>query len=196
MRKVLCSFLFWAMIAPAGAGLSQTVAPAPSSPPAHEVDLAFIYSPQSRQGTGGTTFWAQGGSVELSADVYRGFGVAADFAVSHASNITGNGINLTTFTPTVGPRYTWSHRKLAIFGEGLVGVSDASSGVFPATGGAQMTARSFAAQMGGGMDLRLSGHIALRPVEASWLRTQFPNGTTNVQNTFQLGAGVVFRLPH
>ena len=196
MRNVLCSFIFWATFAQAGAGFAQTMASAPSAPPAHEIDVAFMYSSQGRQGTGGNTFWAQGGSVELSADVYRGFGVAVDFTVGHASNMNGSGINLTTFTPTVGPRYTWSHRKLSIFGEGLVGVSDASSGIFPAAGGAQMTARSFAAQVGGGVDLHLSSHIAVRPIEASWLRTQFPNGTTNVQNTLQLGAGVVFRLQH
>jgi hypothetical protein len=191
MRTALCSILFLGIIAPTTAALAQAVQ---TAQPTHEVDLAFTYSPQHRDGTNGNSFWAQGGNVELSADAYRGFGVAVAFSVNHASNINGSGVNLTTYTPAFGPRYTWSHRKLAIFGEGLIGVSEGTGSVFPAAGGAMPAARTFAAQVGGGVDWRLTNRIAVRAVQASWLRTEFPNGTTNVQNTLQIGAGVVFRL--
>jgi len=194
MRKVLCNILFWATIAPVSAAVAQTAAPAAPAAPAHEVDLAFTYSPQHRNSTAGNSFWSQGGSVEFSADLYRGFGVAADFSANHASNINGSGVKLTTLTTMFGPRYTWSRHKLAIFGGGLIGVSAGSDSVFPSPGGATQSARSFAAQVGGGVDLRLTPRIAVRPIEASWLRTQFPNGANNVQNTLQLSAGIVFRL--
>jgi hypothetical protein len=49
-------------------------------------------------------------------------------------------------------------------------------------------------QAGGGIDLGLSRHIALRLIEANWLRTQLPNGTTNGQNNLVLGTGVVMRF--
>jgi hypothetical protein len=48
--------------------------------------------------------------------------------------------------------------------------------------------------MGGGMNIALSPRIALRAVQANWLRTQLPNATTNVQNNLDLGAGVVVRF--
>jgi hypothetical protein len=34
-------------------------------------------------------------------------------------------------------------------------------------------------KVGGGFDLRLGHHLAFRPIQASWLRTQFPNESTN-----------------
>jgi len=190
MRTILCSILFLGIMAPATAAYAQ------SSQPVHEIDLAIAYNPQYRDGTNGNSFWSRrGGGGELSADLYRGFGAVAAITINYTANINGSGVNLTTYTPAFGPRYTWSHRKVAIFGEGLVGVSEGTS-VFPATGGAQTTAHTFAAQAGGGIDLRLSKDVAFRPIQASWLRTGFPNGASNVQNSLQLGVGVVFRLHH
>jgi peptidoglycan-associated lipoprotein len=49
-------------------------------------------------------------------------------------------------------------------------------------------------QVGSGVDLHLSLHIALRPLQADWIRTEFDNASTNVQNNLRLGAGMVFRL--
>jgi len=189
MRTVLCSILFLGIMAPATAALAQ------SDQPAHEMDLALTYNPQYRDATNGNKFWTRGGGGEFSAGLYRGLGVVAAVSINYAPNINGTGVNLTTYTPAFGPRYTWSHHKVAIFGEGLVGVSEGTS-VFPATGGAQTTAHTFAAQAGGGIDLRLSKDVAFRPIQASWLRTGFPNGASNVQNSLQLGVGVVFRLHH
>lgn len=65
---------------------------------------------------------------------------------------------------------------------------------FPAAGGASSDANTFALLVGGGVDLRLSRRFAVRPIQAEWVRTQFPNATTNVQNSLRLGAGVVFRI--
>ena len=40
----------------------------------------------------------------------------------------------------------------------------------------------------------LCWHFAMRAIRADWIRIQFPNGATNIQNTLRLGAGVVPRL--
>ena len=48
--------------------------------------------------------------------------------------------------------------------------------------------------MGSGLDVNLSPHIALRAIQANWLRTQMPNSTNNLQNSLQLGSGLVFRF--
>lgn len=161
----------------------------------HELDLTFTYSPQFSNLVSGSNFWLQGGAVDLSAEFYHGLSIVANVAGAHASNISSSGVNLTMVTTTFGPRYTWSHsQKLAIFGHGLIGEAFGLDSVFPSPGGAETDFNTFALQVGGGVDLRFSKHFGLRAVQADWVRTQFPNSTTNVQNNLRLGAGIVFRL--
>ncbi|MGA8531063.1 MAG: hypothetical protein WB622_15205 [Acidobacteriaceae bacterium] len=42
--------------------------------------------------------------------------------------------------------------------------------------------------------MTLSPQLAVRALQASWLRTQLPNSTSNLQNNLRLGAGFVFRF--
>jgi opacity protein-like surface antigen len=163
-----------------------------------EVDLAFTYSTQQSNLTTGPDFWLQGGTLDFSAEFYHGWSAVADIAGERASNINSSGVNLTLITTTFGPRYTWSlpSSKLAFFGHALVGEAFGTNSVFPSPQGAQTDATSLAFQLGGGADFRLTKHIAVRPIQADWLRTQLPNSTTNVQNNLRLGAGIVFRLCH
>ena len=163
--------------------------------PRQEVDLAVTYLAQRSNLTPGQFFWRQGGSAELSAEAYHGFGIAMNIAGSQSTNIKGTGVDLDTLTTTFGPRYTWHRRKLAVFGQGLIGESHAWNSLFPATGGATSGFDTFALQVGGGVDLRLSRHFSVRPIQADWIRTEFPNDTTNVQNNLRLGAGIVLRIP-
>jgi hypothetical protein len=191
MRITLRNLLLW------GAAITLTTsslwgqAPAPE----REVDLAVTYLAQRSNLTPGQVFWRQGGTVELSAEAYHGFGIAMNIAGSETGNILGTGIDLNALTTTFGPRYTWHRRKVAAFGQGLIGESHAWNTLIPQSGGAISTYNAFALQAGGGVDLRLGRHFALRPIQADWIRTQFPNATTNVQNNLRLGAGIVFRIP-
>jgi hypothetical protein len=47
---------------------------------------------------------------------------------------------------------------------------------------------------GGGFDLRVSSYIAVRPVQAEYFMTKFPDGANDRQNNFRFGAGIVLRL--
>lgn len=163
--------------------------------PQREVDVAVTFNAQRSNLTPGQFFWRQGGSFELSAQAYHGLGIAMNIAGLEAGNILGTGINLDTLTTTFGPRYTWHRRRLAFFGQGLIGESHAWNTLIPQTGGAVSTYNTFALQVGGGVDLRLSRRFAIRPIQADWIHTQFPNSTTNVQNNLRLGAGIVCRFP-
>lgn len=167
-----------------------------------EVDLAITYSAQRSNLTTGKSFWAQGGGAELTATFYRGLGMAANITGTHAANISSSGVGLTLVTATFGPTYTWAvpqHRNVPrqwrFFGESLIGIANGADSVFPDPSGAQSDASSLALQIGGGADLDLSPHFAVRLFHADWLRTQLPNGTTNIQNNLRLGAGIVFRFP-
>ncbi|HSY34570.1 MAG TPA: hypothetical protein VK814_02355 [Acidobacteriaceae bacterium] len=180
---------------------AQAIA-AGSTPGHQEVDLAVMYTAQHSNLVSNPTFWQQGGSIELSTQTYRGFGVAANIAGTNVGDAANSGTGLTMITTTFGPRYTWyrpfrsrGNRGLAIFGEGLIGEAHGLHSYFPATAGVLTDYNTFALQVGGGVDLGLSRHFSVRLFQADWLRTQFPNSTTNVQNTFRVSAGLVFRFP-
>jgi hypothetical protein len=66
---------------------------------------------------------------------------------------------------------------------------------FPTPSGVQTDYISFALQVGGGVDIGLSRHFGVRVFQAGWLRTEFPNANTNVQNNLRLAAGIVLRIP-
>lgn len=175
---------------------------AASSPDHREVDLALTYTVQHSNLVSTPTFWQQGGSVELSAQAYRGWGAAANITGTHVGSAANSGVGLSMVTTTFGPRYTWykangiaKKRSLAVFGQALIGESHGFNSYFPSNTGASTDYNAFALQVGGGVDLGLSRHLAVRVIQADWLRTQFPNGTTNVQNSFRLAAGIVLRIP-
>lgn len=161
-----------------------------------QVRLAFTYNAQRSVTTGGNSFWPQGGGAELSAELKHGWGAALNVAAVHTANIRNTGVELTTLTTAAGPRYAWQtrNRNIYLFGQGLVGEAHAWNGVFPSPQGATATYDTFVLQVGGGMDIHLKGRLALRPVEAHWVRTQFPNSITGVQNNLRLGAGFVLHL--
>lgn len=160
------------------------------------LDVAITYNATLSNVLSGSSFWMQGGSVEVEGRFYRGLGVVADIAGMDAANINSSGVNLDLVTATFGPRYTWApkHTRYAVFGQALAGEAFGFNSVFPNPTGATSTSYSLAAEAGGGFDVALSPHLALRAVEANWLRTQLPNSGSNVQNNLRLGAGFVFHF--
>jgi hypothetical protein len=167
-----------------------------------EVDVAVTYTEQYSNLVSTPTFWHGGGGAEVSAQVYHGLGLAANVAGTQTGNAANSGVGLTMVTATFGPRYTFYHpvgttrkRSLAAFGQCLIGQAWGFNSYFPSPSGVQTNDIAFALQVGGGVDIGLSRHFALRAFQADWLRTEFPNGTTNVQNNLRLAAGIVFRIP-
>jgi hypothetical protein len=193
MRTLLHTLLLMGALVAAG---SVTEAQATVPQTAREVDLAVTYTAERSNLVSNPIFWRQGAAFALSAELFHGFGVGLNINGGRVSNINGTGINLTSITTTFGPRYQWSPKsgRFALFGEGLIGESHGLDGVFPSASGALTDYDTFATQVGGGVDLRVGHRFAVRPLQVDWIRTQFPNGTTNVQNSLRFGAGVVLRL--
>lgn len=183
-RIALCMLL-------AGTGLLRAQAPQPN-----RLDLSVTYiAERSLKANTSQNFWLQGGSIELGANVYRGWGIAANVTGTHTGSIGASGVPLSLVTATFGPRYRWhADRRVSLYGEGLIGEANGFHSVFPATAGSQPDANGFAVQVGGGIDWRLTNHLAVRALDAAWSRTQLPNSTDNVQNVLRLGAGVVWRF--
>lgn len=163
---------------------------------APRVDLAASFvAERSIQANTAASFWAEGGSLELGANAFRGLDLAASVTGVHTGSVGAGGVPLSLVTATFGPRYRWhADRRVSPYGEALLGEANGFRSLFPAGSGADTSASSMAFQAGGGVDLRVSERFAVRALEASWLRTQLPNGTNNRQNSLRLGAGIALRF--
>jgi hypothetical protein len=177
-----------------GVGIFATLgarAEPPTSP-----DVAITYDALQANIVPDNNFWMQGGSVQLHAQFWRGLGMVADIAGLHTGKVNGTGAGLSMVTTTFGPRYTWpfAHHRYAVFAQALAGEANGFDSVFPTANGAHNSADGLALKIGGGMNLHLSRHLAVRVFEADWLRTQLPNATSGVQNNLRMGAGLVFKF--
>ena len=142
----------------------------------------------------GRPLWQEGSTIGLSGEFTDHWGASMSITGEHASNIAGGPFDLSTVTTVFGPRYTVVHNRTALYGETLIGESHGFDSYFPNKNGATASASSLALEIGGGVDLRLRPRIAIRALQINWLRTSFPNATTNIQNSLQFGGGIVFRL--
>jgi hypothetical protein len=163
------------------------------------LDLAFTYTTERSNVTpsGGSNFWAQGGSFDAGFTFFHGFGVAANLTGDHASNIAP-GVNLSLLHFMGGPRYTiraGSKHESRIFAEALFGGVHGFDSLFPVSTTVSSTANSFSMQFGGGWDVAISKHFAIRAFEADYVRTSLPNNGTNIQNFLRLGLGVTYHIP-
>lgn len=157
-------------------------------------DAAFTWDGAHSNIAGGGSFWTQGAGFQLHVPFHCGLGVVADIAGSQTSDIGSTHVGLDMITVTFGPRYTWSRRRVSLYGQGLLGQAFGFNGLFPAPRGANSSDDSLAALAGGGVNLTLRPHLALRLMEADWLHTQFPNSAGNTQNDLRLSAGIVLRF--
>jgi opacity protein-like surface antigen len=184
-RIALCMLL----LTGTSAVLAQTRRPQP-------IDVSVTYIAQrSLRASTAQNFWLEGGSAEFGIGLWHGLGAAANFTDGHTGSIGSSGVPLTLLSATFGPRYRrHTAKRVSVYGEGLFGVASGSDSAFPTPSGAQPGANSFAMQLSGGVDYRVSSRLAVRALDIGYLHTALPNGTGNVQNLLRLGAGIVFRF--
>jgi hypothetical protein len=172
----------------------QTATPSQHAP--LEVSFAYSYA-RANAGPGECgCFNMNGGSSEVAFHAFRALSVVADLTGERASSI-GPAVGLSLVSFTVGPRFShgFSGGKFTPFVQGLVGAAHGFDGLFPsANGSASGAASSLAVLAGGGLDLKMNRHIAIRAVQADYLRTQLPNAAGNQQNLLRLSAGIVLRI--
>jgi hypothetical protein len=186
-----------------GAAAAQS-ASSPAEGQSARLDLAVTYDMLHTNHLIAQEFWAEGGAIELGARLYGGLGVAGRVEYLHAGASSANGEPLSLLTTVVGPRYTvqMHSQRYAIFAEALAGESNGFNSLFSkgsgpvgsVNAGTTSSANALAVDVGGGLDVRLNRRFAIRAIRASYLYTQFPNTTTNVQNSLSLSAGLVWSL--
>jgi peptidoglycan-associated lipoprotein len=140
-------------------------------------------------------FNLNGGNATFAWPVNSGsFALAGDVTIAHAGAAASTGDSLTLSTFTAGGRYSPKLGKSAVqpFGQALVGLAHSSGTLVQgANPGAANAGAAFAANLGGGLDLRASRRFAVRLIEADYLLTTFDNGTNNHQNNLRVSAGMV-----
>jgi opacity protein-like surface antigen len=132
------------------------------------------------------TFNANGGGGQFVYNVNNWLGVLGDVSGYRATNSIKSGAAMPYL---FGPRANLHRGKITPFAQVIVGGILTSGGI--QTFGWQ---NHFAMAVGGGLDVRVSRHISLRPLEAEYFLTKIPDGLNNRQNNFRAGAGIAFRF--
>ena len=146
----------------------------------------------------------------------RHLGVTADL-IGNSNQLSGfsalgfsAGVRQHVYEYLLGPSVTTSFGKSSVFAHALFGVAHSSlnAGIgLPLVGGLSApitSATGFAMAFGGGIDIGITRHFAIRAAQIDFVRTNFNTldalasgfgGTnSNSQNTFRYSGGVVWRF--
>jgi len=163
-----------------------------------EVAIEYTYVHSNAPPASCACFNLNGGSATFAWTFKPGnFALVGDITSAHAGSISTAGLDLTLSTYTAGVRYLPKLRDSPLhpWGQVLVGVAHASGTLAQAPNpGAANAGAAFAANLGGGLDLRLNRRFAIRLYEVEYLLTTFDNGSNNHQNNLKVSTGVVIHF--
>jgi opacity protein-like surface antigen len=184
--------------------------------PRYETFLGYTYV-RMNSATNVPAFSANGGDGQFALNFNKWLSGVVDLGAVHNGNIGGHHIDSTLANFLAGPRITWRKKHLAPYGQVLFGGVYATSStqlqftgpivvppiflpglgnVLDATSarvGASQTA--FALTAGGGLDIKVSKHMSVRPIELDYYMTRLQNyrsADDNNQHNLRYMAGVNF----
>jgi opacity protein-like surface antigen len=138
---------------------------------AQSVDASFGYSYFHLGGNGGVSQNGISGSVAFNPN--RWFGLVGDFGGYHGTINVPNEVSLNTYTYLFGPRLSFRNPStFTPFAQALIGGSRVTVG----SGGGSTD--QFAYSVGGGVDIKLLPHLALRP-QLDYVGLNTPGSHTN-----------------
>jgi outer membrane protein OmpA-like peptidoglycan-associated protein/opacity protein-like surface antigen len=160
---------------------------------------------------GNRLMWMNGGSASIAFNFNRHLGLVADFGAytnsqmrftgAYTSTVNVNNANVAAFSYLLGPRLSFRNNdRITPFVQALFGGVHANqvsltNCTFSCT--LLPSQDSFAMTAGGGLDLKVHHHFAIRIIQAEYLMTKFASyttGSTALQNDVRLSAGIVFRM--
>jgi outer membrane immunogenic protein len=180
---------------------SGAVAEAQQSPAANSTqsrpELALTYTYLRANAPPGQCgcFNLNGGSAQfIWPTPAPGVALAGDVTVSHANSIGSSASSLTLSSFTAGVHYSppLKETRYQPYGQVLIGYGHISGSLIQ--GQTSGSSNGFAANLGGGLDARISQRVSLRLIEADYLVTTFTNGVNDHQNLLRLSAGIVVRF--
>jgi opacity protein-like surface antigen len=143
-------------------------------------NVSGIPPSQSFNGNGG------GGQLEFNANNW--LGIVADLSGYGVTDTSSHLVGW-VIPYLFGPRINFRHGRVTPFAQALFGGVLASSTI-----GGLGSQNNFAMTAGGGIDICVSRHFSIRPVQAEYFLTKIPDGLNNRQNNFRFSAGIIFRF--
>ena len=163
--------------------------------PVAELGADYNYVRANAPPDGCGCFSMHGVNAWFAYNFTHSFAVVAEVSSQRASDISGSGQDLTLTSYLFGPRYSWRKSgHFAPFAQVLLGGAHASGSLASNSSGFAGSSNAFAVIAGGGLDIGIARHFAIRALEADYYRTQFTNGLNDRQNNLRLSAGVIFRI--
>lgn len=172
----------------------SSVAVSAQDVPKFDLFAGYSYVRANPATSGVDGFNLHGGSASIAYNANSWLSGVADFGGYHSNNILGTGVDGTLSTYLFGPRLSYRRNShFTPFGQVLFGVAHigGSDGLAFSTSN-----NSFAMALGGGVDVKITHHFSLRPVQVDYLLTRFDefgNGAQN-QNNLRVSTGVVFHF--
>jgi outer membrane immunogenic protein len=179
-----------------GAATTAAMGQAVTSPTTGgDVALTYHWVRTNTQPADCGCFDLNGGGVSASWRFSEKWAAVAEVSGEHADGGPGTGNSLTLVSYLAGARYMLlqgrkhgSHSP-EIFAQVLVGAAHAGGGIAGAGDGTV----TFAARVGGGIDVPLGSRFAIRAIQIDYDVTNFANSVNDHQNNLLLGAGLVYR---
>jgi opacity protein-like surface antigen len=136
------------------------------------------------------TYNGNGGGGQLEYNANHWLGVVGDLSGFRATSSGSGSFAGAVFTYLLGPRVNFRRGKVTPFAQALFGGVWTTDGIAKSLG----PENNFAMTAGGGIDIKVSRHVSVRPVQAEYFMTKIPDGLNNRQDNLRLGAGIVLRL--
>ena len=139
-------------------------------------------------------FGMNGGGFSGSWNFRGPWSAVVDVSAEHTGSATPVGNSLTLVSYLAGARYKipqpWleGDHKPQPFAQILLGAAHAGGGEAGVADGSF----KFATRIGGGIDVPLNSHFAVRVIQIDYYLTTFVNATNDHQNNFLIGAGIVY----
>ncbi len=152
------------------------------------VSATFGYSYARNQSMGAIAYNFNGWNGEATLNANHYFGFTTSISGGYHS-VSGSSEKLKVYHFLFGPQFTYRGEESRVqpFGRFLFGASKAEAGYATLAG----SSTEFSYGLGGGLDAKLSSHVAARLFQADFIRTHF-GGTR--QNDVRLGFGFTVYL--
>lgn len=191
-------FLPTAMALFATSGWAQSTKSGESIRPLpRELALTYNWARSNTPPGGCGCFSLNGASIQLAWPVHNSsFALTANLAVVAQPNalFAGNSLTLGTLLGGAQFRPFKTRHSWQPFAEILVGGSRASGKMLGSSGSADGADLAFAAEAGGGLDLRVSHRWLWRVVQVDYMADMINNGSNNRQNILRVNSGLALRF--
>lgn len=157
-----------------------------------DVYVGYQYT---RQTYTGTTFNMNGGVGQIAVYPASWFGLVGEVSGNAVGNIHGfTGTGGTLYSYMGGARIRFPKGPLQPYVQALFGLGQLDSTLQARIGSPSSTA--YAMALGGGLDLKVAHHLAIRLVQGDYFLTRFTNplNARFSQNNFCLSTGLVLRF--